>query len=425
MLDTSIEIALTVFVMLMIVAQLVAIKLRIPYTLTLVVIGIVLTALSAVALSGFPFSGTLNISVQWIRSLYNQLVGSGLFVGLVVPPLIFEAMIHIRREELRAVVRPSFLLATAGVILSTVVAGIVVWELEGLSLFSAMVFAVIIAPTDTITVLEIFKRVKVPGRLSTMMDMEAAFNDATAIVLFSIIISSAGFGRASIFAGIEVFLYSFVGGGLVGMVVAWIAKVAHENVNDKMAELMLTIAAVYGSYVLATSLGASGLIAVTIVGLYFGNSTMKRALTKRVKWSILAFWEVAAFIGNAIAFMLIGFDTNLSILARAAGLIVVAYASTIIARAAAVYPTFALFGYVGKKMRLGWGNIATIAGVRGALSIALLATLASSGAVSQSDLATITTMVMGVVFVSIIVQVPALSSYATRLFGRHRASYEA
>lgn len=424
MLSATIEIAITIFVTLMLIAQLISIRLKIPYTLILVIMGIGVTILAAAAIGTNAISAFLQPPLQEIRNMYDFLLSSGLFVGLIVPPLIFEAMIHIRRRELGAVIRPSLVLATAGVLLSTIVAGFAVWKLEGLSLFGALIFAVIIAPTDTITVLQIFRRIRVPAMLSTMMDMEAAFNDATAIVLFSIIVSSAGLVSASVFNGVEVFLYSFIGGAAIGIAVAYLAQRIHAKVNDKLAETTLTIAAVYGSYVLSTSIGASGLIAVAIVGLYFGNSTLRKSVSKQVRWSIVSFWEIAAFVGNAVAFLFIGIETNLSLFMPAAVLILAAYASTLLARAVVVYPTFGVFRYLGTRLPWKWGNVATLGGVRGALSIALLATLASSKAVSEPEFSTIATMVLGVVFISIVLQTQVLSGYASRIFGKHKKAKE-
>ena len=103
---------------------------------------------------------------------------------------------------------------------------------------------------------------------------------------------------------------------------------------------------------------------------------------------------------------------------QAAALIPIAYAATIIARAATVYPTLAIFNQLDRRMPFSWSNIATLGGVRGALSIALLATLATSGAVNGKDFGTITTMVLGVVFLSMVIQVPLMLSYAARLFGK-------
>ena len=413
---TIIEITITIFILLMLIAQLISIKLRIPYTLVLVLIGVVTTALSVLILGKYSIFGTLQNSVREIQLIYDQIVNTGLFVGLVVPPLIFEAMIHVKRKELKEVLKPALILATLGVLISVAVISIVVWKLSGLPLMVALLFAIIISPTDTVTVLEVFRRINAPAQLSALMDIEAAFNDATAIVLFSIVISSIGIGQASLFGGIETFVYDFIGGIIIGISVAFFAGLVHSALDDKVAETTLTIAAVYGSYVLATGLGASGLIAVAIVGLYFGNSTMDLSLSKEVRLSIVSFWEIAAFIGNAIAFMLIGFDTNLRSFFEAGYTILIAYLATVIARAATVYPTFNVLNRFKRKIPRIWENIAVLGGVRGALSIALLATLASSEVVSQSEMEIVAAMVLGVVFISIMVQVPMLSNYAKKRF---------
>ena len=415
---TIIEIAITIFILLMLIAQLISIKLRVPYTLVLVLMGIVTTALSVLILGKYSIFGILQNSVQEIQLIYDQLVNTGLFVGLVVPPLIFEAMIHVKRKELKEVLKPALILATLGVLVSVAVISIVVWKLSGLPLMVALLFAIIISPTDTITVLEVFRRINAPAQLSALMDVEAAFNDATAIVLFSIVISSIGIGQTSLFGGIETFVYDFIGGIIIGISVAFVAGLVHSALDDKIAETTLTIAAVYGSYVLATGLGASGLIAVAIVGLYFGNSTMDLSLSKEVRLSIISFWEIAAFVGNAIAFMLIGFDTNLRAFFKVGYTILIAYVATVIARAAAVYPTFNILNRFKRKIPRIWENIAVLGGVRGALSIALLATLTSSGVVSQSEMEVVAAMVLGVVFISIMVQVPMLSSYAKKRFAK-------
>ncbi len=427
MIEATIEAALTIFLMFALIAQLVAIRFKIPYTLVFVFIGVGITTLSSVALSISSNATIFFTPISWIQSVYYQLVNSGLFVGLIVPPLIFEAMMHIRRESLNAVAKPALILATVGVLISTIVAGVVVWKFTGLSPFLSLVFAAIISPTDTITVLQIFKHLKVPSKLSTLMDMEAALNDATAIVLFSIIlsISSVSLLQSSIFRDVGIFLYDLIGGFLIGIIISRLAKPIHASIDDKLAEIILTVVVVYGSYVLATALGASGLIAVTIVGLYFGNNTARMTLKKKLKLPIMYFWEIAAFMGNAIAFFLIGFVVNISLLLQAAALIIIAYLSTIISRLVTVYPIFALFHNPRNGIPFKWSNIAFLGGIRGALSIALVATLTSSAVISSQDLSTITTMVIGVVFVSIILQVPALSIYAGKFFGKYHTAYPA
>jgi monovalent cation:H+ antiporter, CPA1 family len=414
---TSIELALTAFVLVMLVSQLLSLRARVPYTLVLVFVGIGITAVVSLPSLGsnIILDGLRNVATQ-MRTLYKGLVDGGLFVGLVVPPLIFEAMMHISTADLRAVIRPSIFLATAGVMIATVVGGIVLWQFAGLSPTISFLFAAIIAPTDAVTVLEVFRRVKVPSRLATLMDTEAAFNDATGIVVFSIVLSSLTLPRVPVLSTLLLFGYDIAGGAIVGFLVAYGARRASAAVEDSLAKITLSIAAVYGSYVFATGLGVSGLIAVAVVGLYFGNITMRAPMGPEVKTSILSFWQIAAFLGNSVAFLLIGFETNLIALSQSLFLILVAYLGVTIARAASVYPILGIFNQLGYRIPISWSNTAMIGGMRGALSIALAASLGAATVVSAADAQTITTMVLGVVFLSLVIQSPLMARYVRRRF---------
>ncbi len=132
-------------------------RLKIPYTLVLVLTGAVITVVaSSFTLQGGSFENL----ISQLRSLCAQLLqggGGGLFVGFVVPPLIFEAMIHLRASDLRAVIKPSLALATVGVLIATGVGGVILWKVVGLSPYVSFLFAALIAPTDTVTVLEVFR----------------------------------------------------------------------------------------------------------------------------------------------------------------------------------------------------------------------------------------------------------------------------
>ena len=418
---TATELALTGFVLVMLLSQLLALKARVPYTLILVFVGVGITALvSLPALGSDVISDGFRDITSQMRLLYTSLVEGGLFVGLVVPPLIFEAMMHISAADLRAVIRPSVVLATAGVAIATVVGGIVLWQLAGLSPTVSFLFAAIIAPTDVVTVLEIFRRVRVPSRLATLMDTEAAFNDATGIVVFSIVLSSLSLPRVSVLSTTLLFGYEIAGGAIVGFFVAYGARRIGASVDDSLAEITLSIAAVYGSYVFATGLGVSGLIAVAVVGVYFGNVTIRAAMGPEVRASILSFWRIAAFLGNSVAFLLIGFETNLVVLSQSFLLILIAYFSVTIARAASVYPILGIFNQVGYRIPITWSNTAMLGGVRGALSIALAASLGAFAVVSAADAHTITTMVLGVAFLSIVIQSPLMTRYVRRMFAKQQ-----
>ncbi len=413
-----IEIVLTAFLLVMVMSELLAIKSKLPYTLVLVFVGIGVTAFASLpSLGSNLVSNTIVDAVSQMRSVYVTLVQGGLFVSLVVPPLIFEAMMHVDTESLRSVVRPSLVLATVGVIVATLVAGVILWSLAGLSLVAALLFAAIISPTDAVTVLEVFRRTKVPLKLSTLMEVEAAFNDATAIVIFSILLSSVNLPRIPLFNSVSLFIVTMAGGAVVGLLVALAASRVTSAIEDGLAQTIVTVSAVYGSYVFASGLGVSGLIAVAIVGLYFGNVTIVSASTSPARETISTFWGIASFLGNSVAFLMIGFETNLGAVYVALIPILAAYFAVTVARAASAYPILALFSQVGEKFPFSWSNVAVLGGFRGALSIALAASLGASAVVSQSDAQTITTMVLGVAFLSITIQAPVLSRYIRGRFG--------
>ena len=121
-------------------------------------------------------------------------------------------------------------------------------------------------------------------------------------------------------------------------------------IEDRVAETILAIAVVYGSYALATGIGASGLIAVAVAGLYFGNYTMRSAMEPATKEALITFWQIAAFLGNSVAFVIIGLETNIITLSQSILIIIAAYAAVTIARAATVYPILAIFNKFGDKI---------------------------------------------------------------------------
>ena len=195
--------------------------------------------------------------------------------------------------------------------------------------------------------------------------------------------------------------------------------------RTEIAETILTIAVVYGSYAFASGIGASGLIAVAVAGLYFGNFTIRTAMEPATREAVQIFWQIAAFIGNSVAFLLIGFQANIITFPESILIILAAYGAVLVSRAATVYPILAFFRKISGKATRVWSNIAMLGGARGALSIALAATITTSAVISENDLHTINTMVFGVAFISIMIQVPLLFNYVKRKMPEPAASPEA
>jgi len=396
----SFEIILSAFLAISLTATIISSKARAPYTIILVLFGVAIAASS--------LSSVLGVSL-----LYDSLVGGGLFVGLVLPPLLFETTMNIRFEEFRAVARPALRLATVGVVIATVVGGIFLWQIIQLPLLPSFLFASIIAPTDTATVLEIFRRAKLPRKLSTLMETEAVFNDATGITIFTILLTSLDVRLSLIDAAVS-FALIFGGGVIVGLLVALGAHLLSRLVTDPMSETMITITTVYGSYTVASALGFSGIVAVAIAGLYYGNSTVRTWVLPQTTRTVRNFWRITAFIANSLAFLYIGLSTDLARIRADLLPIGLAFTAVTIARFSSVYPLLGTSKINGEPIPRSWKNVAMLGGMRGALSIALVASLPAT--IPSRDV--ITSMVLGVAFISIILQGPMLSSYVRRKFPR-------
>ena len=413
------------FLGILLVASMLSIKGKLPYTVILVFLGIGLSIVTSVS---FPYLTPIQHALSQIRILADVLFSQaqqqegqagGLFVGLVVPPLIFEAMMHIRAKDLKAILRPALFLATIGVGLATTITGLLLWQVTGLSLAAALLFAAVISPTDTATVIEIFRRLRVPSKLSSLLELEAAFNDATAIVIFSLVLGSLSASpNLSPVGTLESFLVTFGGGVFIGFLIAFVSEILHSLISDRISETVLSMFAVYGSYTLATGFGFSGLISVAIVGLYFGNLTTKTSMTPTTREMVNTFWQIAAFIGNSIAFLFIGLETQATAILPSLGFIAIGYIAVMVSRIATVYPILTAFSRVGERIPLKWMNTATLGGMRGALSIALALSVTGVGTsiISSDDASSIKAMVFGIAFISIIVQGGFLKAYVNRMF---------
>ena len=397
----STELVLSAFLAISLLASIVSRRTKTPYTIVLVLAGIVLAAASTPELSD-------------VGQAFQSLRSGGLFVGLILPPLLFESMMSIRTEDFRAVSRPAIALATGGVVVATVVVGVILWDFAGLPAYTAFLFAALIAPTDVATVLEVFNRTAVPSQLATLMETESVFNDATGIVILTVILSGflASTSGLALVGAVGDGIFLFGGGVLVGLGIAWGARQLQREIEDPLSQIVLTMAAAYGSYGLATAFGVSGLIAVAVTGLLYGNTVLFRIARWDIEEATREFWGILAFFANTVAFLFIGFSTNILSLGGSVMFILVAYCIVMLSRAASVYPILSLPSMMIGGVPKSWKNVAFFGGMRGALSIALVASLPST----LPEYSTVVNMTFGVAVISILLQGPLMTAYVKRSF---------
>ncbi|MDC8451762.1 MAG: sodium:proton antiporter [Candidatus Nitrosotalea sp.] len=395
-------------------ASFVASKIRIPYAIILACVGI--------SISIFHFVGVNAIVFDKFK------IDPRLILFFIIPPLIFDAMMRINRIHFKSIQISTFLLATVGTVLATVVGGLVLGYLSGLPFIIAFAFSALMSPTDAAVVIEIFKRVRVPRSLSTMMESEASLNDATGAIVYSSIIAiiiaqgslvyenTSGLNSLNldILMQAKDFAVVFFGGIAVGLAFAIAGQKLHKIMDEPLSETGLTLAIVFGSVVTANSLGVSGLVAVAIAGLYFGHVTSKKenVLSVKTKTFVYNFWEMIAYVANSLAFLYLGLSMDIMSIGNHLPLVIFAVIAVLAGRFVSIYPILGITNrFTREKIPMAWRNVAMIGSMRGAISVALV------GMLPEGDFKnTLQIMTFGVVLVSLILQYPILLQYIKTRF---------
>jgi CPA1 family monovalent cation:H+ antiporter len=250
----------------------------------------------------------------------------------------------------------------------------------------ALLFGAMLAPTDPISVLATFKRAGAPESLKTLVEGESLFNDGTGVVLFLILrgaVVGAAAGSLSVADGILQFV-QVAGLGLViglglGLAAFWVLT----KLDDHVLENAITVVLVWGSFIVAESLHASGVIAVVVAGLIMGNYGSRLAMSKQTRQTIHTFWESIDFIVNSFVFLLIGVELQTEDVGGVRRLvdpdilaaIGATYLAILASRAFMVYP-IALT--LGRTWPSGWKHVLFWSGLKGSIPVALVLGLPAS-----------------------------------------------
>lgn len=338
---------------LLLVAALVAIlaaRLRVPYVVGLVAAGI--------ALSFFHLQPELDLTKELV------------FTALL-PPLVFEAALYLRWHQLRRELPVVLLLATVGVAISALVTALGMYYVVQWAWPSALIFGILIAATDPVSVIATFKEQHVHGRLRFLVEAESLLNDATAAVGFALALSFAQ-GMNVSGASIPIaLLTTSVGGVLCGAAVAGLMLLIAGRTTNNLIELTLTTVVAYGSFLLADHFGLSGVLATVTAGLLVGNVGPLGSISAHGRASVQGFWEYAAFIANSIIFLLIGIHEAEQPFALILPAIGAAILFVLLGRALSVYPLCALFSRSRLRITMPHQHVLFWGGLRGALALAL------------------------------------------------------
>ena len=272
--------------------------------------------------------------------------------------------------------------------------------LIGLPLLIALLFGSIISATDPISVLAIFKDLRVDKRLSLIMEGESLLNDGTAVVLFGILFGAVVAEKLSVPKSVEQYVLAVVGGAILGSTLGYLASRMTETADDPQVEITLTTILAYGSYLFAYHLHLSGVIATASAGLMLGNVGSKEGISPRARIAMQSFWEHISFVMNSLVFLLIGLEIHVRELLQNWTSVLLAIGAVLLARILSVYLLVPLSNRFAEKIPFRWQHVAVWGGLRGALALALALSLNSAFPYREQIL----NLTFGVVIFSILVQ---------------------
>jgi CPA1 family monovalent cation:H+ antiporter len=356
--------------------------LKLPHTIGLVVIALVasLVVIAADAFLPGVHAGALARetleAVDFRNVLLNGFLSAMLFAGAV----------HVDLSELVRGRWAIGLLATVGVLISTVVTGALMWAaapLFGVALpfIWALVFGALISPTDPIAVLAIMRRVRVPAALHAKISGESLLNDGVGVVVFTLLLAIAGVGGEHMAGEIgasdvaALFAKEAGGGVVLGLLTGLIAYWLMRTLDEHNIEVMITLALVAGTYALALRLEVSGPLAVVVAGVLIGNHGARFAMSDNTREHVFQFWDLVDEILNSLLFLLIGLEVlELATMRESFGLAAAAIPIVLAARAISVAVPIGLLKFKETFDR-GTVRILTWGGLRGGISVALALSL--------------------------------------------------
>lgn len=361
-------------------------RVRLPYTVLLMLVGILLSSIGLVP----------NIELT-----------QELLLGVFLPALLFEAAIHFPFKELKKFAPTIATLAAPGVILTALATALVLlievstFKVDaGMTFMHYLLFGSIIAATDPIAVIALFKQLGVRRKLAIVLEGESLFNDGTAIVMYTMVLSALTSGVFSLKDGIGLFITEVLFGVILGAITGAFANFAMRFAKDPLISIGVTTVAAYGSYIVADSLHASGVLATATAGLFLGDMGRRGGVMPANHMAVISFWRYIAFFVSSIVFILIGLKVNLSFLQEHAQLILFAFLAVLASRAISVFFPLGLLTRLGQPMT--WRSATAIwwGGLRGSLSMVLVLSLPESIAGKEALVA----MTFGVVVLSVLLQ---------------------
>lgn len=385
-------------------------RVNFPYTVLLAAVGVLL---GVVVLLVDPRN--LGIVGDFLGALHGFEITSEGVLFMFLPALVFEAALHINVRRLLDDLVPILALAIVGLLISTIILGYAMSVVSDFELVVCLLLGAIVSATDPVAVVAIFKDLGAPKRLAILVEGESLFNDATAIVVFTILATMLlEESDPDVVAGTVTFVKVFVGGGIVGYLMTrglcWILS----RLRDApLVETTLTISLAYLSFIVAEHyLHVSGVVAVVVAALVLGS--YGRTIISPGTWHALtATWEQIGFWANTLIFVLVGLavpNIMKGVGGRELWWIVVLVVAAFFARAVIIYGLIPLLNRIGmeQKVSIEYKTVMFWGGLRGAVSLALALAIMENAEIDPKTRDFVGIMVTGFVLFTLFVNAPTM-----------------
>lgn len=259
---------------------------EIPYPIVLVLAGI--------AVSAIPGVHEIGLTPEIIFLIF-------------LPPLLFSPAQRTSPRDLRADLKPLTGLVVGLSIVTMLAVAVVARNIvPELGWTEALLLGAIVAPTDPVAAIATFSRIGVPERVVRLVESESLVNDATALVIYRVLLAGVVSGSLSAGSALLDLVIGVAGGVAIGLAVGWLTAFLQRRLVDSALSILITVSAAYGSFAVAEHVGASGVLSTVAAGVYVGLRA-RQTLDADTRLNGKAFWETVVFTLNVILFVLLGF----------------------------------------------------------------------------------------------------------------------
>ncbi|KAG4081056.1 hypothetical protein HA402_010227 [Bradysia odoriphaga] len=359
-------------------------RIKLPYSVLLAIVGCLLGIL--VHLHGWA----PRVVADFLDAIEKFEISSETFLVVFLPVLLFETALSMNVRRLIDDIGPILMMAIVAVVVCTVVVGLTLDAVSSHGLVACLLLGAIVATTDPVAVVGIFREVGAPKRLTTLVEGESLFNDAASIALYSVLLGVlAGSGELSVSGVFNDFVLHFVGGGLAGYAMGRMACYLFAWLRGfPTAEITLTLTLAYLSFFISEHyLGVSGVVATVIAGLVVGSTGRTRMSPTTFEFLSSA-WGQFGFWANSLIFLFAAMlipRLMATVEWHEVLLVLLVFAATLVARAIVVFGLLPLLGLTrrGAKVSNPYKTVMLWGGLRGAVSLALALAVTERSSVSE------------------------------------------